>query len=262
MTPLRASLYKAFFALVLILSPSTGWSMDQSSSGSFSTKPFAVDAGLWIATYAMETYWTQPEGLRTFPTTSFDEFARNRLHGAELEEEYTPRERAWRKYSDLGIAGLVVGSLATPLVSDDSRWSKLSKVSRAFAINNFATIFLKNAVHRSRPKPSRLESVPQDGDNAKSFPSGHASNAMVAATSIVLLTPDKPVAFHAAVYGLAGSIAVARVLADRHHLTDILVGAALGYGVTRLTFQSENAEQRDQAKVLAGLSSVGLQFSF
>jgi membrane-associated phospholipid phosphatase len=81
---------------------------------------------------------------------------------------------------------------------------------------------------------------------------------MVAATSIVLLTPDQPAVFHAAIYGLGASIGLARIMADRHFLTDVLVGGAIGYGITRAVF----ADQKSQTSVVAGLTSLGYRIVF
>lgn len=223
------------------------------------TSSLAVDASLWLATYAMETYWVQPEGVREFPTSGFDNAAREVIHGAHVDELYNSRETSWRNYSDLGITGIVVGTIGTSFTTRHATLNNLILVNRAFAVNNFATTFLKNAVHRSRPKAALNSAVPQDGDNAKSFPSGHSSNAMVAATSIVLMTPDKPAIFHAAIYGLGASIGIARIMADRHFLTDVLLGAALGIGVTHAVFKDQKV---DDARLVAGLTSFGYRFVF
>jgi len=153
---------------------------------------------------------------------------------------------------------MVIGSVTVPWLDRDQRWNKLALVSRTFAVNNFATTLLKNAVHRSRPKPIFSDAAPQDGDNAKSFPSGHSSNAMVAATSLVLLTPDQHPAVHALIYGLGASIGLARILADRHFLTDVLVGGAMGYFITRAVFQHSSEEYG----LAAGVSSLGVRFVF
>lgn len=217
---------------------------------------FAVDAGLWISTYIMETSWAQPSGLRDFPTASFDKSVRRQLHGDEVRAADNPGEMAWRRYSDYGIAGMVTGSVATAAAGEG--WRSLSQVSRAFAVNNVATTLLKNAVHRSRPKPTISKSEPQDGDNAKSFPSGHSSNAMVAATSLMLLTPDVHPAIHYAIFTLGASVGLGRIMADRHFFTDVLVGAALGVGSTLAVFSSENT----LVSVVAGPSTVGLCFHF
>ena len=252
-------LRRALLVSVLISVPVQGGfaSDDRAVSGELSTG-LAIDAGLWLTVYAMETYWRQPTGLRTFPTDGFDRSARDIIHGTQLDEECNPREMLWRRYSDYGVAGLVAGSIAVPLASSSEQIQKLGAVSRAFAVNNLATTFLKHAVHRSRPKPTLSNAVPQDGDHAKSFPSGHSSNAMVAATSIVLMTPGKPLAFHAAIYGLGASIGMARIMADRHFLTDVLAGAAIGVGITHVVFW----EQQSLGTMSAGVNSIGYILKF
>lgn len=222
-------------------------------------RSLGLDAALWLAVYGMEELWIQPEGQRHFATSGFDEYAREKLHGNYATRDYNLREMVWRNYSDYGISTMVVGAIAAPFADSSSSSTDLLAVSRVFAANNFATTILKNAFHRSRPKPTRFDDVSQSGDDAKSFPSGHASNAFAAATTIVTLVPSMPIAGQIATYGFAGSIAIARLMADRHFATDILVGALLGHAIARSTL-SISDDQR--LKILPGLPAFGLKYSF
>jgi hypothetical protein len=222
------------------------------------TSTLTTDAGLWISTWAIEELWHQPDGHKRFPGGSFDRKVRSVLHGAQVDEFYNKRENAWRKFSDAGVGGMVVGSFSLALGTDGLKSPELSAVSRAFAANNFLTVLMKNAVHRSRPKASFKDSVRQDGDNAKSFPSGHASNALAAASCIVLMTPARGPWFHAVIYGIGASIGFARIMADRHFFTDVLVGGALGFGVTHLAFNGSESNIR----LTAGPTSLGLAYNF
>jgi membrane-associated phospholipid phosphatase len=172
-----------------------------------------------------------------------DQRFRSWVHTSPDTIETNATEARWRKYSDLGVFGLIVGAVGTPLfeVGGVPRRQILA-VSRAFALNNLTTSAIKSAVHRSRPKPARYPEHSQNGDDAKSFPSGHASNAMVAATSLSALNPDWPMAAHFAVYVGGASIGFARITADRHNFTDVLVGGAIGYGITRWTMTTWTQE--------------------
>ncbi|MHB8682344.1 MAG: phosphatase PAP2 family protein [Acidimicrobiales bacterium] len=58
-----------------------------------------------------------------------------------------------------------------------------------------------------------------------SFPSGHALAAGCAAT---LLAEDAGLPAAAALYGLAGTVAVSRVQLRHHHASDVVAGAVLG----------------------------------
>src|SRR5262249_36034329 len=62
-----------------------------------------------------------------------------------------------------------------------------------------------------------------------SFPSGHASAAMVAAT---LLAQDDPLA--PLYYALAAVVASSRVYAKIHHPSDVVAGALLGLALAQV----------------------------
>jgi PAP2 superfamily len=219
------------------------------SSPSFSevepVRSLAVDAGLWAATSVVERFWYVPEGQNGFFSSGLDDGFRSSVHDSKNTPYYNATERRWRKFSDISIAGLVGVAVADPLIGASGTQSGFLIVSRSFALNNFVSTGLKYAVHRSRPKPSRYPELPQKNDAAFSFPSSHSSNAFVAASSWVLLNPETPLAHKFLAYGLASSVGLARVMADRHNLTDVVAGAVIGYSVTYLTvraWQSPNFE--------------------
>ena len=88
--------------------------------------------------------------------------------------------------------------------------------SQAVLVNTLYTFALKSTTHRTRP----------DGSDQLSFPSGHTSNAFAIAT-----VWSKHYGARAAVpaYFLAGMVGVSRMAIQRHHLSDVVAGAALGY---------------------------------
>ena len=78
------------------------------------------------------------------------------------------------------------------------------------------TEILKDATHEKRP----------DSNAHDSFPSGHTDAAFAVATVESRFYPKQ------APYWFLGATAIgaSRLQLDRHHLQDVLVGAALGYG--------------------------------
>jgi membrane-associated phospholipid phosphatase len=110
-------------------------------------------------------------------------------------------------------------------------------------VNGLWTTALKQAIRRPRP----------DGTDKLSFPSGHASNAFALATVV-----ERHYGWKAGLpmYALASTVAVSRVRGNRHHLSDVLAGATLGYAVGRsvvrvntLPFDSPRAPQVSAAPI-------------
>lgn len=87
--------------------------------------------------------------------------------------------------------------------------------SQAVLVNSLYTFALKSTAHRTRP----------DGSDNLSFPSGHTSNAFAIAT-----VWSRHYGARAAVPGylLAGLVGLSRMGIQRHHLSDVVAGAALG----------------------------------
>jgi membrane-associated phospholipid phosphatase len=77
------------------------------------------------------------------------------------------------------------------------------------------TTGLKYATHRERP----------DGSNAHSFPSGHASITFATATVIERHLGWRSTALG---YAVASYVAASRLHDNRHYLSDVVFGAAVG----------------------------------
>jgi membrane-associated phospholipid phosphatase len=102
--------------------------------------------------------------------------------------------------------------------------------TQALVVNAVYTSVLKEVTSRSRP----------DGSNTLSFPSGHTSAAFALAT-----TANAHYGWRAGVpsYLAAGAIGLSRVTTHKHHLSDVVAGAALGF-VTGRTAVRVNEEPR------------------
>lgn len=100
-----------------------------------------------------------------------------------------------------------------------------------------ATMALKSAVGRARPsnsEPERCHRFTRD-DACQSFPSGHTSSAFSLAAA---LTEEirSPVVWVGA-YSAAALVGWSRVRNDRHWLSDVVAGAALGELTSRTTIR-------------------------
>jgi membrane-associated phospholipid phosphatase len=104
---------------------------------------------------------------------------------------------------------------------------------------------LKLATNRQRPyvPPGTGKFWPDDTDVysfSSSFPSGHAAASFAFVRVIVEETPGHPW-LHVALYGLATSVAIARVTGENHFPSDALVGSVIGYSVGGYVYHHHSA---------------------
>ena len=134
---------------------------------------------------------------------------------------------------DISVAAYFVTALVAPSASLRDKATGLAIGVGTMALNNEITQGLKSAAGRERP----------NARDDRSFPSGHASNASTAATLAVANLAYMPLPDWAStgltigLYSIAGGAAWARVEAEEHHVTDVLVGYGLGHFIA--TFMQE-----------------------
>jgi membrane-associated phospholipid phosphatase len=135
------------------------------------------------------------------------------------------------------IAPLAVGLFVGGRASGDSRFRAATyDIAQATLVTGLYTGILKAATGRQRP----------DGSDNKSFPSGHTSNAFAWAT----------VANHhygpkvgVPAYAIAGLIGASRIESNKHHLSDVVAGAALGLIVGRTVAREDGELVRQQRRL-------------
>ena len=157
-------------------------------------------------------------------STSADRYLFDRIHddlSNDVLDEIVP------VVNDFGDSRYIIGAvlLATTLGTDDMRDTGLL-VGAGFAASALTTVALKRSVGRPRPL---------NPEDTYSMPSGHATVAFSAATALSHRYPKWRVAF----YTVAGGVAFARVYLGRHYPSDVLAGAAVGVGMTRLVLRHE-----------------------
>lgn len=121
----------------------------------------------------------------------------------------------------LAVGGLTVGFFAAGRVARGDRFRAATyDASQAIIVTQLYTQGLKLAVRRKRP----------DDSNRMSFPSGHASNAFAIAGAVGHhYGPWAEVPL----YAVAVFVATSRCAANKHHFSDIVAGAGLGWGMGR-----------------------------
>lgn len=89
-----------------------------------------------------------------------------------------------------------------------------------------ATMILKNTTHIQRP----------DGSGYNSFPSGHTAQAFAAATFLSEEYKDQFKWMPYVAYGVASGVGALRIANNKHYISDVLVGAALGILSTKIAY--------------------------
>lgn len=156
-------------------------------------------------------------GLATGYASAFD---------AELRDEIADPGNGFAKGVGATTSGVVTAIVCSGLYvvarrSDSPRFRALSyDLLPAVALTYAYTGLLKEAVGRQRPS----------GEDAKSFPSGHASNAFAVASVVERHYGRKAGAI---AYPLAALVGFTRIRGNKHYLSDVAAGATLGFIVGR-----------------------------
>lgn len=84
---------------------------------------------------------------------------------------------------------------------------------------------IKAFVRRRRPVP--MNKLLEIGPDKFSFPSGHASRAMMIAFILIYVSPVS-MFFYPPLIAWVSSVSLSRVLAERHYILDVVCGLAIG----------------------------------
>lgn len=127
-------------------------------------------------------------------------------------------ERPMRTLTDVGRPVVVFGGLLVAAAFDAAAGPATARLALAALIpTNLAVEGLKRAIGRTRP----------DGDAKRSnssFPSSHAANAFALAFVLARRYRRAAVVFVL----LAGAVAFSRMYLNRHYVSDVVAGAAIG----------------------------------
>lgn len=124
---------------------------------------------------------------------------------------------------------VIMGSVKLMGIDGRGDWLRMCTTNAMAALlMNAGVTTLKYSVQRKRP----------DGSTNNSFPSGHTATSFMAATMLHKEYGETVSPWYSAVgYGIAGSVAVARVIENRHWCSDILAGAGIGTFSTLLAYE-------------------------
>lgn len=216
-------------------------------------------------------------GLTTSIITSLDGPAYRHLNGAGgRPSTLIPRHLAGpgRVYDRLGPKNVVLGAAgafaAGGLLSGDAKHVRTSiRMMEAVLFTQVLTGVLKQTIGRSRPFTGNgpthagLMNLEFGGPHAvRSMPSGHTSKIFAAASVIAHQYDSWWV--KAPVYATAASAGLQRIESGKHWLSDVVVGAALGYfvGAALTSDEARAAKQNVVYDPIVSVRSVGLSIRF
>ncbi len=157
---------------------------------------------------------------------------------------------------------------AMVLSGDASRMYHVKGLAESLMTGSLVTGLIKTTVGRHRPDWAADGS----GGNNRSFPSGHSTQAFAIATYAALYLrhhvfdsrrgdarlPWWEAATYGGLFLGASAFAAERVLHNRHHLSDVMIGGALGTATSTLFYLYQDGRFSD-AKAREGLASLQVQ---
>jgi membrane-associated phospholipid phosphatase len=200
--------------------------------------------------------YTQDDAIQHF-------FERNQTTaGLKFSKNYIDSLATWY------LAGIVGGMYIYGIASGNrhSETAALLTTKSVVLAGAYALLF-KEVFQRQRPDyamppNSTYWGGPFDGKGHEAFPSGHATLAFAAATTLSAYYNNK-IWVGITAYSLAGLVAVSRMYENKHWSSDVLAGAALGYAVGRLVYNRFNASQLAITPAFTGFSGgIALQYTF
>jgi membrane-associated phospholipid phosphatase len=194
---------------------------------------------IWTAPFHLhrnDTKWMVPFGIGSMALISTD-----RISGDEIAEFDRGLEAS--RIISYGGSTYSAGAISATFylmgrAKNDARARETGLLSAESLIDSLIVVNgLKEITQRARPLAGRERSEFFDGGN--SFPSGHSIQAWSVATIVAEEYGDHPLVKLAA-YSAATAVSLSRFTGQKHYLSDVVVGSALGYGIGRYVYRARH----------------------
>jgi membrane-associated phospholipid phosphatase len=145
--------------------------------------------------------------------------------------------------SGYGVGGVALTFYLFGRAKHDDRARETGLLGAEALIDSAIVVtVLKEITQRRRPLAATGRGDFFDGGS--SFPSGHSIEAWSLATVIANEYHDRPLVQITA-YGIASAVSLARFTGQKHYLSDVLVGSAIGYGIGRYVYHAHHRKSSD-----------------
>ena len=201
---------------------------------------------IWTAPFHLhrnDAKWMVPFGIGSMALISTD-----RITGDEIAE-FDRGVKASRVIS-YGGSTYSTGAIAATFylvgrTKNDARARETGLLSAESLIDSLIVVNgLKEITQRARPLAGHERSEFFDGGT--SFPSGHSIQAWSVATIVAKEYGDHPLV-QVAAYGAATAVSLSRFTGQKHYLSDVVVGSALGYGIGRYVYRTRHRPASDSS---------------
>lgn len=159
-----------------------------------------------------------------------------------LQNEFEGFHSSVDDYLQWGPIVMAYGLKASGLRGANDAWTSTKLLIKAELLTAAVIRVLKHTTDNTRP----------DGKGEMSFPSGHTSQAFVAATFLHREYGHISPFYSIAGYAMATTVGTMRMLNQRHWFNDVTVGAAMGIAMTNLVYwQHDRRADKKRRKMTA-----------
>jgi membrane-associated phospholipid phosphatase len=194
---------------------------------------------IWTSPFHLhprDARWLAPLGIGTAALIATDRRTGDEI--AESHKQLNASRIVSYAGSGYGVGGVALTFYLVGRAKHDDRARETGLLGAEALIDSAVVVTaLKEITQRSRPLGGKDRGDFFDGGS--SFPSGHSIEAWSLATVIANEYHDRPLVQMAA-YGIAGAVSVARFTGQKHYLSDVLVGSAMGYGIGRYVYHAHH----------------------
>jgi hypothetical protein len=194
---------------------------------------------IWTSPFHLrgrDARWLAPLGIGTAALIATDRRTGDEI--AEPQKQLHASRIASYAGSGYGVGGVALTFYLIGRSRHDDRACETGLLGAEALIDSAIVVTaLKEITQRSRPLAGKNRGDFFDGGS--SFPSGHSIEAWSLATVIANEYHDRRLVQIAA-YGIAAAVSVARFTGQKHYLSDVLVGSAMGYGIGRYVYRAHH----------------------
>jgi len=194
---------------------------------------------IWTSPFRLsgkDARWLAPLGLGTAALIATDRRTGDEI--AESHKQLNASRIVSYAGSGYGVGGVALTFYLVGRAKNDDRARETGLLGAEALIDSAIVVnAIKEVAQRRRPLAAKGRGDFFDGGS--SFPSGHSIEAWSLATVIANEYHDRPLVQIAA-YGIAGAVSLSRFTGQKHYLSDVLVGSALGYGIGRYVYHAHH----------------------